>query len=410
MTLFLTVVLAGFLFVGCAEPKAVDWSQLFPDKDGVVASDTDESVSDDIQTDETMPDEATDEVISDEAGDEVQPDETDTVEPEEDVIEPTDDTTEPLDDTTETEDDALVVDDETPDTVDADTVDIDMTETDTVDIDVVDVDTLDIDMADNDLADFDDDYEVDTPEADIIIPDSDDNMISIPAGQFMMGCNTSLDSNCANDEKPYHAVTLSGYKIDKHEVTAGEFAVCVADGACNNSGDRQYYENSENSSCNLNASNKGTHPVNCVTWYGAKAYCVWLGKRLPTEAEWEKAARGTEGQVYPWGNQTATCALANLSSCGSGTVPVESIEAGKSPYGIYESAGNVGEWVNDYYDSAYYETSPSNDPQGPASGTNRSLRGASWGSGAVNLRSSNRYTYLPTNYSVYDGFRCAKNN
>ncbi|MGI6394683.1 MAG: formylglycine-generating enzyme family protein [bacterium] len=239
-------------------------------------------------------------------------------------------------------------------------------------------------------------------------------MVSVPAGKFWMGCNEEVDDECYSDEHPYHEVTLSAYKIDKYQVTAGEYQKCVDAGNCNNDNSSEPHYRDYGSSCNLGAEDKSNHPMNCVSWYGAKAYCEWAGKRLPTEAEWEKAARGTEGAKYPWGNEKASCKHAVMDDGGDGcgldsTWAVGSKPKGVSPYGCYDMIGNVWEWVNDWYDSDYYETSPSENPKGPESGSSRVLRGGSWFNyGGDILRASDRYYGNPGSWTSYDGFRCAK--
>ena len=227
------------------------------------------------------------------------------------------------------------------------------------------------------------------------------NMVPVPAGPFWMGCNESVDGDCANHERPYHEVTLDAFEIDETEVTVASYAACVQAGGCTEPG--------SGGQCNWGKADRASYPVNCVDWSQANAYCAFAGKRLPTESEWEKAARGPDGAVYPWGNGAASCMLAVYGDCGSdGTLPVGSRPLGVSPYGALDMAGNVLEWVSDWYDSNYYVSFPAPNPQGPGSGSGRVVRGGDFGSHAHGLRASRRVDFVPS-YSNRDlGLRCCR--
>jgi len=236
--------------------------------------------------------------------------------------------------------------------------------------------------------------------------------VIIPAGNFMMGCDASVQDDCRMNEVPYHEVSLSAYEIDLLEVTVAEFRKCVEAGICKSDYFRDY---SESSNCNYNSpSLTEDNPMNCTNWYAAKEYCEWVGKRLPTEAEWENAARGTDDRMYPWGNELYSCTYAIYDSgrdgCGRETTwEVGSLPEGRSFYGLYNMAGNVMEWVNDYYDEEYYEDNLMVDPQGPATGTKKGLRGISWMDNETRLLRV--YTRARAVIGVSGGsygFRCAK--
>jgi formylglycine-generating enzyme required for sulfatase activity len=167
-------------------------------------------------------------------------------------------------------------------------------------------------------------------------------MVAVPAGEFFLGCNEQIDRECYDDEKPGRRVFVAAFRIDKTEVTVAQYGRCVQAGGCSSPDTR--------SGCNYGTGGRDEHPVNCVDWQQADTYCRWAGKRLPTEAEWEKAARGRDGRIYPWGNQWDT-SRANVGS--GGTVAVGSYASGASPYGALDMSGNVWEWTADWYDGEH---------------------------------------------------------
>jgi len=224
-------------------------------------------------------------------------------------------------------------------------------------------------------------------------------MRNVPAGTLLMGSD-----NDNPEERPAHSVYLDAYAIDEYEVTNRFYKACVDAGVClppvlvSSSTRPNYYGNQE----------FDDYPVVNVDWNMAKTHCEWRGARLPTEAEWEKAARGMDGQIYPWGNYAPNKDLLNYNQEVGDTTMAGSYEMGKSFYGIYDMAGNVWEWVNDWYDEAYYQTLPSTDPLGPSAGHYRVLRGGSWSDDANGVRSSRRFGLDPTGAFNVGGFRCAR--
>jgi formylglycine-generating enzyme required for sulfatase activity len=216
-------------------------------------------------------------------------------------------------------------------------------------------------------------------------------MVDIPAGAFVMGSDADTDT-----DNPRHTVTLSAYAIDRTEVTNAQYKVCVTTGNCL----------APSSTTAYNDPAKANYPVVYVSWEKAATYCAWASKRLPTEAEWEKAARGTDERTYPWGAAAPTCSLAATNSCTSAVTLVASYPSGVSPYGVHDMSGNAREWVSDWY--ATYPTGPATDPEGPASGSQKLARGGSWTAQAVDVTTFVRPTRDPNLSDDYIGFRCAK--
>ncbi len=215
-------------------------------------------------------------------------------------------------------------------------------------------------------------------------------MVWVPAGEFLMG-SIDTDENASADEKPQHKVFLDGFWIYKNDVTVAQYRkFCTATGR---------------EMADLPDWSKDDHPVVKVSWDDAKAYACWAGVALPTEAEWEKAARGTDGREYPWGNEwgAAKCQFNQQA-----TAPVGSFPAGASPYGCLDMAGNVWQWCADWYGTDYYSHSPTQNPTGPETGTARVLRSGSWNrDDAVDLRAASRHIRDdPTSRDNYVGFRC----
>lgn len=226
-------------------------------------------------------------------------------------------------------------------------------------------------------------------------------MVYVSEGTFSMG------SNSYSDEQPVHTVYLDSFWIDQTEVTNKMYTLCVAAGKCAPPDSSSSYSHSSYYG-NLEYDN---YPVIYVSWNDASAYCAWADRRLPTEAEWEKAARGTDGRTYPWG-EGIDCNKANYNDgskyCVGDTSAVGSFESGKSFYGAYDLAGNVWEWVADWYSDTYYVSSPASNPTGPASGQSRVLRGGAWSYYDFNVRSASRSGLNPLISDYRIGFRCSR--
>jgi formylglycine-generating enzyme required for sulfatase activity len=240
-------------------------------------------------------------------------------------------------------------------------------------------------------------------------------MIYVPSGIFRMG-----DNDGESDESPSHIVKLDPYFIDETEVTNGQYAYCVDEGVCSPPSrpgatfHRAYFGDPA----------FDDFPVIFVNWFDARDYCAWRGARLPSEAEWERAASYDPVQAikyrYPWGD-VFDGNLANFcdTNCPQSdkniefddehndTAPAASFPDGVSPFGLYDMAGNVMEWVSDWYDPRYYEESTDTNPLGPLEGEFKSLRGGSWLSSAKEVRTSGRSSYLPSVSRAVLGFRCA---
>jgi formylglycine-generating enzyme required for sulfatase activity len=217
-------------------------------------------------------------------------------------------------------------------------------------------------------------------------------LVYVPSGEFTMG-NGGFDA-------PVRNVALDGFWIYQTKVTNRMFAQCVAVGACSAPTEEiggPVYSNPE----------YANHPVVGVTWDQSQAYCAWSQGQLPTEAQWEKSARGTNANVYPWGNDNPACDLLNLGYCSGRTSEVDVFSSGASPYGLYDMAGNIFEWVSDWYGEAYYNEAPSANPTGPESGQYRSVRGSSFETDFDQVESAIRHYLNPSNHRRDTGFRCA---
>lgn len=242
----------------------------------------------------------------------------------------------------------------------------------------------------------------------------------IPDGSFQMG---GLDANNQPDELPPHKVTMSAFWMDKFEVTTGMYMLCVEAGAC----DLPTSFQSEKHEKYFNTEEYADYPVIYVTWGNATDYCEWAGKRLPTEAEWEYAARGTDLRVFPWGDDRPTSSYANFNRNINDVTRVGSFPAGASPFGVLDMSGNVWEWVFDYYGPEAYSQAAGANPTGPMAavggGERHVIRGGSYQDVEDDIRLANRgYASGPDLEADMDsaeyigeasskiGFRCAADN
>ena len=228
-------------------------------------------------------------------------------------------------------------------------------------------------------------------------------MVTIPAGEFLMG---NSEGKGRDDERPQRSVYLDAFLIDQVEVTNERYMAFVK-----SSGHRTP-PNPYGTGPLQSIMGIEQLPVVQTTWYDAKAYCSWAKKRLPTEAEWEKAARGTDGRRYPWGNEPPTPKQANFDREWEDEhtlYPVGSLPDGDSPYGVKDMAGNAREWVSDWYDAEYYQHAPNRNPQGPdKKGVVRSIRGGSWHSPASDITASARGRGGFALQTHGTGFRCVR--
>lgn len=219
----------------------------------------------------------------------------------------------------------------------------------------------------------------------------------VPAGAFLMG-----DGDKAEKNGPQHEVGLSAFWIDRTEISNAMYALCAAAKKCGlpfHGNLNPMYDDSA----------FANYPVVYVTWKQAGEYCAWAGRRLPTEAEWEKAARGIDGRIYPWGDDAPDMTRANFALQVGASLPVDRYPLGASPYGALNMAGNVREWVLDWFHPLAYLGLPTLNPQGPPEGGKRILRGGSYLDDANEIRAFNRFAHEPGSAGINRGFRCAMN-
>lgn len=247
---------------------------------------------------------------------------------------------------------------------------------------------------------------------------ADATMLEVPAGETFLGCNDRVDRQCKPHERPGRTMHVDRFLVDRTEVTAAAYSRCVSAGACSHDGASLPYYNERtwpewSWSCNLGKAGREKHPVNCIDWSQAEGYCRWLGKRLPTEAEWEKAARGTDGRKYAWGNQAYGPSIAGVANIADvvlrknqpdwlfaegyddghyATSPVGRFPLGASVYGAVDVMGNLWEWTNDWYEPERL----------------RAVRGGSWDDPPDTSRASSRRAVIPSLRGGSVGFRCVR--
>jgi len=250
-----------------------------------------------------------------------------------------------------------------------------------------------------------------TPQAGEKMTSSVDGMtlVYIPSGKFEMGSTSGNP-----DSTPIHTVVLNGYWMDSTEVTNAMYVKFLnavgnqTEGGTNWINPRSLLvQISEKDGTWQFQPDKGNYPIVGISWYGAETYCKWTNRRLPTEAEWEYAARGPDGRRFPWGNEDLDCDRAHYSGCGKGTIKVDGLPLGVSPFGIFNLAGNAAEWVGDRYAADYYQVSPVQNPTGPTNGYYRVIRGGYWGDSYLALRATRRGWAGADKHNNGVGFRCA---
>ena len=232
-----------------------------------------------------------------------------------------------------------------------------------------------------------------------------DGMVTVPAGWFLMGSDPRIDRDAGPQEQPQRWVYVDPFFIDRYEISNVHYLRFVlATGA-------QFppYWKGEPF-----AERIALHPVIGVSWEEGRAYCGWAGKRLPTEAEWEKAARGEDARIFPWGNELPGWGRSNIAHSGSKRgvkypplANVDRYDRGRSPYGVHQMAGNVAEWVSDWFDPQYYAYGTSYNPDGPAVGREKVFRGGSWNEDPEVARSAGRGARSQPHRSSLIGLRCA---
>ena len=252
------------------------------------------------------------------------------------------------------------------------------------------------------------------PDEDVRLPPIEvpEGMVHVPRGGFRMGCDEAAEGPCSVTERPSRKVWVSGFFLDATEVTVGAFTACVEAGSCSRpvaAGE-----------CNFGEKERDSFPINCVTWDQAIQFCAWAGKRLPTEAEWEKAARGTDGRPYPWGRDAPDAGGTFRANWGEGLArnlwvrdqweydaPVGFYPNGAGPFGALDQAGNVSEWVADGYREGY-DPEDTMDPMVGPTADGRVVRGGSFREYARRLKTFARDWHEPTFWYGHVGFRCAR--